>query len=158
MWGRPKLDWHRHVQLRNGIPPPDTFGRMSAALNPKQFEACVIRWMSHLFPALAEQVVTIDGKTVRGSHQRGERAIHLVSARRRSGCCTWSGSHSRESNEITAIPELVDAPMLTGAIMTIDAMICQQQHRTENRRCGRALRALGQGESADPADDHARAT
>ncbi|WP_321900126.1 ISAs1 family transposase [Paraburkholderia heleia] len=69
LWGQEKLDWlRRHVQLRNGIPSHDTFGRVLATLNPKQFEACFMRWMSHLCPALAGQVVAIRGKTVRGSH------------------------------------------------------------------------------------------
>ena len=60
MWGQAKLDWLRdHVQLHNGIPSHDTFGRVFAALNPKQFEACFIRWVSQLCPALAGQVVAI---------------------------------------------------------------------------------------------------
>ncbi|WP_243751420.1 ISAs1 family transposase [Paraburkholderia sp. BL10I2N1] len=161
------MDWlRRHVQLRNGIPSHDTFRRVFAALNPKQFEACFIRRMSRLCPTLTGQVVAIDGKTVRGSHQRGERAIHLVSA---YGCglgvVLGQVRTAEKSNEITAIPGLLDPPrelpsgralMLKGAIVTIDAMGCQQ-NRTPERRCGRALRAVGQGKPADPAGEHARA-
>jgi len=70
LWGNAKLDWlRRHIPLEHGIPSHDTFGRVFAALNPKQFEACFIRWMSGLCPTLAGQVVAIDGKTVRGSRQ-----------------------------------------------------------------------------------------
>ncbi|WP_258187900.1 ISAs1 family transposase [Trinickia symbiotica] len=128
LWGQEKLQWlRRHVQLQNGIPSHDTFGRVFAALNPKQFEACFIRWMSQLCPALAGQVVAIDGKTVRGSHQRGARAIHLVSAYGAGlGVVLGQVRTAEKSNEITAIPELLDALMLKGAIVTIDAMGCQQ--------------------------------
>jgi hypothetical protein len=81
IWGQARLDWlRRHVALRNGIPSHDTFGQVLAALDTRQSETCFIHWMSQLCPALAGQVVAIDGKTVRCSHQRGERAIHLVSA------------------------------------------------------------------------------
>ena len=67
------------MPLLNGIPSHDAFGRVFAALDAQQFEACFIRWTAQLCPALADQVVAIDGKTVRGS--RGDqRALHLVSA------------------------------------------------------------------------------
>lgn len=127
-WGEEKLDWlRRHIPLEQGIPSHDTFGRVFAALDPKQFEACFIRWMSGLCPALAGQVVAIDGKTVRGSHQRGERAIHLVSAYGSGlGAVLGQVRTADKSNEITAIPELLDALLLKGAIITIDAMGCQQ--------------------------------
>jgi len=118
--------------LDQGIPSHDTFGRVFAALNPKQFEACFIRWMSRLFPALADQVVAIpqgdflrgvDGKTVRGSRRSDRRAIHLVSAYRCGpGLVLGQVRTAGKSNEITAIPELLDALLLAGAIVTIDAM------------------------------------
>jgi predicted transposase YbfD/YdcC len=126
-WGDEKLDWlRRHIPLEQGIPSHDTFGRVFAALNPKQFEACFIRWMTGMCPALTGQVVAIDGKTVRGSHQRGERAIHLVSAYGSGlGAVLGQVRTADKSNEITAIPELLDALLLKGAIVTIDAMGCQ---------------------------------
>jgi Transposase DDE domain len=94
-----------------------------ASRNSKRFEACFIRWMNHLCPALADRVVAIDGKTVRGSHRTGERAIHLVSA---YGCgrgvVLGQLRTADKSNEITAIPELLDALLLKRALVTIDAM------------------------------------
>ncbi|WP_249744942.1 ISAs1 family transposase [Burkholderia pyrrocinia] len=85
-----------------------------------------IRWMSHLCPALAGQVVAIDGKTVRGPHQRGERAIHLVSVYGSGlGVVLGQVRTADKRNEITAIPELLDARLLKSAIVTIDAMGCQ---------------------------------
>jgi predicted transposase YbfD/YdcC len=128
VWGEAKLDWlRRYVPLKQGIPSHDTFGRVFAALDPRQFEACFIRWVSRLCPALADQVVAIDGKTVRGSRQAGQRAIHLVSA---YGCglglVLGQVRTADKTNEITAIPELLDALLLKGAIVTIDAMGCQR--------------------------------
>ena len=125
-WGDEKLEWlRRHIRLEQGSPSHDAFGREFAALNPKQFETCFIRWMSHLCPALARQVVAIDGKTVRGSHQRSERAIHLVSAYGSGlGAVLGQVRTADKSNEITAIPELLDALLLKGAIVTIDPMGC----------------------------------
>ncbi|MFL9998159.1 ISAs1 family transposase [Paraburkholderia sediminicola] len=117
-----------HIPLEHGIPFHDTFGRVFAGLNLKQFEECFIRWMGGLCPALAGQVVAIGGKTVRGSRQRGERAIHLVSAYG-SGLdmALCQVRTAEKSNEITAIPELLDALKLKGAIVTIDAMGCQRE-------------------------------
>jgi hypothetical protein len=128
LWGEEKVDWLRwHIPLVPCIPSHDSFGRVFAALNPKQFEACFIRWMSGLCPALAGQVVAVDGKTVRGSRQRGERAIHLVSAYGSGlGMALGQVRTAENSNEITAIPELLDALRLKGAIVTIDAMGCQR--------------------------------
>ncbi|MDR6504188.1 putative transposase YbfD/YdcC [Burkholderia ambifaria] len=115
------------MSLPHGIPSHDTFGRVFAALNARQFEACFMRWMSPLLPALSGQVVAIDGKTVRGSHRNGERAIHLVSAFGSGlGAILGQVRAADKSNEITAMPELLDALLLKGAIVTIDAMGCQQ--------------------------------
>ena len=127
-WGDEKLEWLReYIELPQGIPSHDTFGRVFAALNPKQFEACFIRWMSPLFPALTGQVVAIDGKTVRRSIRRDQRAIHLVSAYGAGlGMVLGQVRTAEKSNEITAIPELLDALMLKGAVVTIDAMGCQR--------------------------------
>jgi hypothetical protein len=81
LWAKAKLAWLRQrLPLPNGIPSHDTFGRMFTAPDPQQFEACFVRWMRRLCPALEGHVVAIDGKTVRHSHDRGKRAIHLVSA------------------------------------------------------------------------------
>lgn len=101
---------------------------MFAALDPNQFEACFIRWMNGLCPVLAGQTVAIDGKTVRGSHQRGKRAIHQVSAYGSGlGVVLGQVRTAVKSNEITAIPELLDALLLKGAIVSLDAMGCQRE-------------------------------
>ncbi|KWK08662.1 hypothetical protein WT94_15350 [Burkholderia stagnalis] len=72
IWGDVKLEWQRgYVPLRNGIPSHDTFGRVFAARNPRQFEACFTRWMSCAFPTLSGELIVIDGKTVRAAHRNG---------------------------------------------------------------------------------------
>ncbi|CAE6737009.1 ISAs1 family transposase ISTha2 [Paraburkholderia domus] len=128
-WAEAKLDWLRgYLPLVNGIASHDTFGRVFAALDAQQFEACFMRWTTHLCPALADQVVAIDGKTVRGSHRGDQRALHLVSAYGSGlGVVLGQVRTTNKSNEITAIPELFDALLLKGAIVTIDAMGCQQR-------------------------------
>jgi hypothetical protein len=127
-WGEEKLEWlRRHAPLEQGIPSHDTFGRVFAALNPKQSEACFIRWMKHLCPALADQVVAIYRKTVCGSRQADQRATHLVSAYGgEMGVVLGRVRTADKSNEITVIPEPLDVLLLRGAIVTIDAMDCQR--------------------------------
>ena len=129
-FGQEKSKWlKRFLELPNGIPSHDTFGRVFARLCPKAFEAAFANWVAAIAEPLQGQVVAIDGKTVRRSHDRraGKAAIHLVSA--------WADaqrlvlgqvSTDAKSNEITAIPELLALLDLHGCIVTIDAMGCQK--------------------------------
>jgi len=96
-------------------------------LDAKHFEACFVRWVGGLCQGLKGKVVAIDGKTVRRSHRLGQGAIHLVSAY--CGALRVSLGQVKtdaKSNEITAIPQLLEALLLKGAVVTIDAMGCQQ--------------------------------
>ena len=127
-WSEMKLDWLRqHLPFANGIASHDTFGRVFSLLDASQFEACFTRWAGTLCPTLAGQHIAIDGKCVRGSHDGERSAIHLVSA-----WCSGKGltlgqvRTADKSNEITAIPELLGALEVRGAIVTIDAMGCQR--------------------------------
>lgn len=126
-WGEAKIEWLRqYVRLANGVPSHDTFGRVFAMLDAKHFEACFVRWVGGLCQGLEGKVVAIDGKTVRRSHRLGQGAIHLVSAY--CGALRVSLGQVKteaKSNEITAIPELLEALLLKGAVVTIDAMGCQ---------------------------------
>ncbi len=117
------------LDLPNGIPVHDTFNRVFAALDPVQFRAGFLRWTTAVASVLPAEVIAIDGKTLRHSHDRaaGKGAIHMVSA--------WAASNrlvlaqvkvSAKSNEITAIPELLRSLALSGCIVTIDAMGCQR--------------------------------
>jgi len=127
-WGEAKIDWLRqYLKLANGVPSHDTFGRVFSMLDAKHFEACFMRWVGGLCQGLKGKVVAIDGKTVRRSHRLGQGAIHLVSAY--CGALRVSLGQVKteaKSNEITAIPELLEALLLKGAVVTIDAMGCQQ--------------------------------
>ena len=131
MFGKSKKNWlSQLLALLNGIPSHDTFGRVFGRLNPVQFERCFKEWVETVSEVVEGQVVAIDGKTVRGSHDRmaGKSAIHMVSA--------WASVNrlvlgqikvADRSNEITAIPELLDMLDVSGCTVTIDAMGCQKE-------------------------------
>jgi predicted transposase YbfD/YdcC len=130
-YGLAKHEWlSRFLKLPNGIPSHDTFGRVFAALVPEQFQACFAGWVAELAACLGLKQIAIDGKTQRGSHDRGKgkAALHLVSA--------WAVENhlilgqeavDQKSNEITAIPKLLELLDLEGALVTIDAMGCQKE-------------------------------
>ena len=126
-WGDLKLDWLRqHLPFCNGVASHDTFGRVFRLLSAHQFEACFMRWMRDLCPDLDGHHLAIDGKCVRGSHDGKKGAIHLVSAwSTTAGLTLGQVKTADKSNEITAIPELLDALDVKGATITIDAMGCQ---------------------------------
>ncbi len=130
LYGTNKQAWlSTFLALPNGIPSPDTFRRVFEAIHPKQLEACFERWVQLLVSDLGVEVVAIDGKTLKGSYDRNRRqsALHLVSA--------WASQHrlvlaqtkvQDKSNEITAIPALLELLDLTGCIVTLDAMGTQK--------------------------------
>ena len=126
-WARIKLEWlRRYLPFENGIASHDTFSRVFAMLDAKCFEACFIAWMQQLCPSLAGTVVPIDGKSVRGSHDLGVGMAHLVSAwHSNAGLVLGQVKTAAKSNEITAIPQLLDAMDVKGATITMDAMGCQ---------------------------------
>ena len=124
-WGDAKQEWLRTwLELPNGIPTHDTFGR----IDPERFEAGFLRWVQGLLPeAAAGGVVAVDGKTVRGAREAGGNPLHIVSA--------WADAHrlvlgqeagAAKSNEITAIPALLARLDLREQVVTIDAMGCQR--------------------------------
>lgn len=127
-FGKAKLGWLRSfLPLPNGIPSHDTFGRVFAALDAAAFEAAFLRWVRAVVPATAGEVIAIDGKTLRRSHDRanGGGPLHLVSAwASANGVVLGQVAVDDKSNEITAIPALLEALALSGCIVTIDAMGC----------------------------------
>lgn len=131
-FGKAKLEWFRSfLDLPNGIPSHDTFGRVFARLEPEPFEKCFLTWAEGLKEAALEgRFIALDGKTLRRSHDhaKGKGALHLVSA--------WATEQSLvlgqqkvagHSNEITAIPQLLELLDLKGTIVTIDAMGTQKE-------------------------------
>jgi predicted transposase YbfD/YdcC len=130
-FGEAKLDWFQgFLDLPNGIPSHDTFGRVFARLDPEQFHTCFMNWIMAASELTNGQVIAIDGKTLRRSHDKilGKGAIVMVSA--------WATANhlvlgqvkvDDKSNEITAVPELLRALDISGCIITTDAMGCQKE-------------------------------
>ena len=131
MFGRSKEEWFRtFLELPGGIPSHDTFGQVFSRLDPEQFQSCFMDWTQEVAQLAQGEVVAIDGKTVRRSHDRnsGKQAIHLVSAWASANTMTLGQVKTGEkSNEIRAIPRLLELLALQGCIVTIDAMGCQRE-------------------------------
>lgn len=129
-FARKKKQWlETFLELPNGVPSHDTFDRVFRLVDPDEFEKRFIEWtrlVADLFPG---EVVAIDGKTLRGSHdnQNGKAAIHCVSAFASDNRLVLGQVVTEEkSNEITAIPKLLETLAISGCLVTIDAMGCQR--------------------------------
>jgi predicted transposase YbfD/YdcC len=130
-FGRSKRKFlEKFLDLSAGIPSHDRFNAIFRALKPAEFEKCLLNWIVALHEVTDGQVVAIDGKTLRRSFDTasGKAAIHMVSA--------WATANhislgqivvDEKSNEITAIPKLLEMLELSGALVTIDAMGCQRE-------------------------------
>jgi predicted transposase YbfD/YdcC len=130
-FGQAKIEWFKtFLELPNGIPSHDTFNRVFARLDPQQFQDGFLRWIRAVSEVIGGQVIAIDGKVLRRSHDRGigKAAIDMVSA--------WASANrlvlgqvkvEDKSNEITAIPQLLQALEVSGCIITIDAIGCQTE-------------------------------
>jgi predicted transposase YbfD/YdcC len=130
-WGRQKRAWlARFLDMRNGIPSHDRFNAVFKAIKPDEFERCLLSWITSLHEVTAGQLVAIDGKTLRQSFDKADAksAIHMVSA--------WATANhislgqvvvDQKSNEITAIPKLLELLDVSGCLVTIDAIGCQAE-------------------------------
>lgn len=129
-YGKAKELWLKQIlKLPNGIPSHDTFNRLYSILNPTELESCFLEWVKAVSNITEGEVVCIDGKSIRGSRKKGSKSIvHMVSA--------WAGKNrlslgqtkvDDKSNEITAIPKLLEILAIKGCIVTIDAMGCQTE-------------------------------
>jgi predicted transposase YbfD/YdcC len=139
-FGKVKIEWFgRFLELSNGIPSHDTFGRVLGLLCPQAFSACFRAWIESVRTPYPEEVIAMDGKTLRRSHHRqaGLGALHILSAwATRNGLVLGQQATDAKSNEITAIPELLEVLMLKGCIVTIDAMGCQKNIAPVDHREG----------------------
>ena len=125
-----KHDWlKRFIELPNGIPRHDTIARVMGRLDPNILQQCFFQWMNDVVEAIDGDVVAIDGKSLRGSFDRASRknALHLVSAWSCTGGVALGQVKTEEkSNEITAIPRLLELLEIKKCIITIDAIGCQK--------------------------------
>lgn len=130
-FGRSKEKWFRKfMQLPHGIPSHDTFGRVFSLLDPEHFGELFRQWVIKAFPKTQNEIIAIDGKTLRRSHDRcnGKMPIHMVSAwASKCGIVLGQIKTDEKSNEITAIPALIKTIDIENAIVTTDAMGCQKK-------------------------------
>lgn len=129
-FGKSKYKWFKQfLELPHGIPSHDTFGRVFALLDTEQFQACFAEWVSAISEVFQGQIVAVDGKTLRRSHDKatGKQAIQVVSAWAAQNRLVLGQMKVDElSNEITAIPELLALLGVAGCIVTTDAIGCQK--------------------------------
>jgi predicted transposase YbfD/YdcC len=130
-WGRQKRAWlSRFLDMTSGTPSHDRFSAIFKAIKPAEFERCLLSWVTSLHEVTAGQLVAIDGKSLRQSYDKADAksAIHMVSA--------WATANhislgqvvvDEKSNEITAIPKLLELLDVSGCLVTIDAMGCQSE-------------------------------
>lgn len=130
-FGRKRREWlSKFLDLSAGVPSHDCFNRVLATIKPAEFEKCLLGWITALQEISDGQIIAIDGKTLRRSFDKasGKAAIHMVSA--------WATANhvslgqtvvDAKSNEITAIPKLLEMLEIEGALVTIDAMGCQRE-------------------------------
>lgn len=129
-FGHLKLDWlKKYRRFENGIPRHDTIARVISALEPEQFVHCFMNWINEVRSANDQDVIAIDGKTLRRSHD-GERkaALHLISAYCcKTGLVLTQAESKGKKNEIKTVPEVLDLLALSGCTVTLDAMSCQKK-------------------------------
>lgn len=128
-FGKSKKEWFKSfLELPNGIPSHDTFRRVFMILDAKNFREVLIRWTREVTKRKKGEIVSIDGKTARGSQKNGKAVLHSVSAwAHDAGVVLGEVKTAEKSNEITAIPELLKSIDVKGSIVTIDAMGCQKK-------------------------------
>ncbi|WP_293094203.1 ISAs1 family transposase [Moorena sp. SIO3I6] len=139
-YGKAKRQWlETFLTLPHGIPSHDTFSRVLGLIDPQQLHECFLSWVGHITDQLEIKLINIDGKTARSSYDREHqlKALHTVSA--------WASEHhlvlaqqrvESKSNEITAIPELLNLLDIQGAIITLDAMGTQRDLAAQIRDQG----------------------
>jgi predicted transposase YbfD/YdcC len=130
LFGEIHEEWlKKYLQLPNGIPSHDTINRTLSLLDPNLLQKSFIDWIGKVKGYVNENVIAIDGKTMKASHQnsKGLKALHILSAYScANGLSLGQMKVDGKTNEITVIPQLIEQLAIEGAIITIDAMGCQK--------------------------------
>ena len=126
-FGREREEFLRNfLELPNGIPDSDTFRRLVENIDPEELSECLVNWLEAELPDRC--VIAIDGKTICGSANKSHKAYHVVSAFVAENQITLGEiTVDEKSNEITAVPELLDLLYIDNAIITADSMSCQKK-------------------------------
>lgn len=116
------------LKLENGVPTDDTFQRIFAIIKPDQLEKCFRNWVKTSYQIEEREIISLDGKTLRGSRDDNYNHIHMISAwANKTGIVLGQMRVDEKSNEIPAVPELLDLIDVEGCIFTSDAMSCQKK-------------------------------
>lgn len=130
-FGCTKLEWlRRFLPYKNGIPSHDVLGKVFSRIDPIGFNACFTNWINTVSDITKGEVVAIDGKTIRGSgdSEKPKSAVHVVSAyAAENRLCLGQTTVDQKSNEIVAIPKVLELLAIKGCVVTIDAMGCQKE-------------------------------
>jgi len=128
-FGKAKYEWFsQFLELPKGIPSHDTFNRVFSAIDPKPFIKCFISWTDTLRSQFSKEIIAMDGKALRRAGNNDTPMTYIVSAwAAENGLTLGQVKVEDKSNEITAIPELLNLLDLKGCIVTIDAMGCQKK-------------------------------
>ncbi len=138
------------LELKNGIPSEDTFQRIFAIINPKELEKCFVNWVRSIRPDIDREIISVDGKTICGSRTENASVIHMVSAwANEAGLVLGQLRVDEKSNEIPAVPELLDLIDAQGSIITSDAMSCQKKtvQKIIEKQCDYVISLKGNQES-----------
>jgi len=131
IFGKSQLIWlKKYTSFEKTVPSHDTLGRLFASLEKEAFSKCFSEWTKEISKLTTGEVIAIDGKRIRGSYdtESAQSAIHVVSAfASQNGLCLGQVCCEQKSNEITAIPKLLDLIAVAGSTVTIDAMGCQTE-------------------------------
>jgi len=127
-FGEDKQDWLRkYYPYVNGTPSHDTLNRVMSGINHEHFNECFINWVSSISELPLGSLINLDGKTIKGSKDAGKKTVHIVSAWcSELSMCLGQIKTAEKSNEITAIPKLLDLLEVEGCVISIDAMGCQK--------------------------------
>jgi predicted transposase YbfD/YdcC len=131
LFGEAKEEWLKgFLELPHGIPSDDTYRRVFATLDVEEFQSCFMDWIESVEKLTDGQVIALDGKTLRRSHDRsqGQKALQMVSAwASANGVVLGQRKVDGQSNEISAIPKLLEMLEIAGCIVTLDAIHCQRE-------------------------------